>query len=197
MGAQGILDQFSYEGLAFSGIGLDIGGAASDRLTSELTGGLRVDYGYFAPNIRLMFGASYLQGDFDRDEITRFEQRLEAVVTDPENNASVVVGAITWIDVALDMDLQYVPGGSSPVRPYGGVGLGVHIRNGSGAAIEDTFIEDALDTIAAGLNLSAGLEVLALRSFALYLDLRASLTSELNSVAGKFGVMYRPARSER
>ena len=69
---QGALDEFSYDGLGFSGFGIELGGVASDRLESKLAAGIRVDYGNFSPQVRMVFGLSYFKSDFDVDQIAQF-----------------------------------------------------------------------------------------------------------------------------
>lgn len=190
--AQGFLEQFSYEGLRFSGIGVDVGGVLSDRLESDVTAALHVDYGYIAPNLRTLFGVSWFQSRFNDEEIATFEQRLEAIVNDPA--VSIDVGDIEWTNVTLDLDLQYMFGPARRITPYAGLGIGVHIRNASGEAIAGTFVEDALDTVAAGLNLSTGAEITIARNLRFTLDVRGLLTSGLLGVTGRAGFMVRLPR---
>jgi hypothetical protein len=195
--AQGFLDQFSYAGLRLSGIGVEMGGVVSDRLTGAPSPALRVDYGLIAPRVRVLLGASYFTGDFDAAEVSRFAQRLRALVSDPTNDFTISVGQITWSDLETDVDLQYLfPNG--PFETYVGLGLGVHVRNGNGSAINGTFVEDALDTIGAGLNVSAGAIVPVAPVLAFTVDLRGDLTSELRSASARVGMMLRfPHRAPR
>lgn len=188
-GAQGFLEQFSYEGLRLSGIGVDVGGVVSDRLETDVTAALHIDYGYIAPNLRTLLGVSWFQSRFNDEEIATFEQRLEALVSDP--SVSIDVGQIDWTNVTLDLDLQYMFGPGRRVTPYAGLGIGVHIRNASGQAISGTFVEDALDTVAAGLNVSTGAEITVARHLRFTLDLRGLLTSELLGATGRAGFMVR------
>jgi len=188
--AQGFLEQFSYEGLRLSGFGVEMGGVVSDRLTAEPSAALRVDYGVIAPRLRVLFGASYFRGEFNQEEISRFAQRLAQVVVDPTADFRINVGSIVWSQLGLDGDLQYLfP--AKRVRTYLGLGIGVHVRDGDGAAIAGTFVEDALDTIAAGLNLSVGAEVALISHLAATVDLRGALTSELRLASARGGLMYR------
>ncbi len=195
--AQGFLEQFSYEGLRLSGLGVEMGGVVSDRLTAEPSPALRVDYGVLAPRLRVMFRASYFRGEFNQNEITRFAQRLRRVVVDPTGDFAIDVGSITWSQLELDGDLQYLfP--ADRVQTYLGLGIGVHARDGDGTAIEGTFVEDALDTIVAGVNLSAGVEVALVSHLAATVDLRGALTSELRLASARGGLMYRfPAPARR
>ena len=118
---QGFLEQFSYEGLRFTGIGFDIGPVWSDRVTTEVSGSVRIDYGLFAPRVRLVAGGSYFKGDMKTDEIARFEQSLVGVVMDPTGDFTIDVGGITMAQAELDLELQYlVPTGRTLL--YAGLG---------------------------------------------------------------------------
>jgi hypothetical protein len=189
--AQGFLEQFSYEGLGLTAIGVDFGAIASNNLTTEPVGGLRIDYGAFGPKVRLVFGASYFKGEFSDEKIAEFEQKLANVVQDPSGDFTIDVGSVTLADVEAFLDLQYLPGGWGRVQPYLGLGASAHIRNGDGAAIDGTFVEDALDTVAAGMNVTVGLEVAIVRWLSVLAELRGGLTSELRTVSARGGLMYR------
>ena len=92
--------------------------------------------------------------------------------------------------MTADLDLQYTLPQGHAVMAYMGVGLGVHVRNGSGTAIQGTFVEDALDGITAGLNVMVGAEVGAGR-WRVTLDGRGVLASGLSSVGISIGLRYR------
>jgi len=191
LAAQGFLEQFSYEGLRFSGIGFEAGAVASDRLTRKVTGAVRVDYGRIAPRVRVLLGASYFKGEFKPTEISKFEQGLERVVQNQPPGFTIDVGTITWSDIETDLDLQYVLEAGRRVTNYVGIGFAVHFRNGTGTAIDDTFVEDALDTVDAGLNLSWGTAIELLPEVQFTVDLRGGLTSELRTASARAGLMYR------
>jgi len=189
--AQAFLEQFSYEGLRLSGIGVEFGVLGSNRLTNEPTGAVRVDYGNIAPNVRLLFGLAYFKGDFGAAEISEFEEQLRGVVQDPTGDFEIDVGRISLADLEATIDLQYVLPYANRIVPYLGLGLGVHWRNGSGDAISGTFVEDALDTVAAALNLSAGVHVGIVRSLYATADFRAGVSAELRTASARGGLMYR------
>jgi hypothetical protein len=188
--AQGYLDQFSYEGLRLSGIGVEFGGVLSNSVTTEPIGGVRVDLGVIAPRLRVVVGGSYFKGDFKPDRIARFEQRLQEVLTDCACD-SLAIGTITQSNVELFLALQYLFPALGRVQPYAGAGFSAHIRDGDGAVIADTFVEDALDTVAAGVDGSVGLEVAVVSRLAIVAELRGVLTSELQSLSARGGLMIR------
>ncbi len=189
--AQGFFDEFSYDGLGFAGIGLTIGPIASDRVTTEVSGGLQIDFGMFAPKVRVMFGLNYFKGQLNQSEIDAFQNKLLDVVNDPTGDATIDLGQITWSNLAATLDLQYLFAAGSRYAAHVGAGLGAHIRNGNGPAIEGTFVEDALDTIAASADLSVGFQFAISSRLHLTTDFRGSLSSELLSASARAGFMYR------
>lgn len=189
--AQSLLEQFSYDNLKLSGIQVDLGVLGSSELRGAVVGGVRLDYGRFAPNVRLLLGLSYFRSEFDHGATTRFEQRLKNFVIDPSGDDTIKVGRIFWSDLTADVDLQYVLPQGRGVTSYIGFGVGVHVRNGSGSAINGTFIEDALDDIAAAANVSLGLEVAAGPRWRIALDSRGVLSSGLSTASLRAGLMYR------
>lgn len=188
--SQTILEQFSYENLKPSAIQFDLGPLGGNNIRGTLVGGARLDYGLVAPRLRVLFGLSYFNADFSSAARTRFEQQLRGVVIDPTHDDTIRLGRIRWSDVTLDLDLQYVLPQGHAVTAYMGVGLGAHIRHGSGAAINGTFVQDALDEITAGLNGTIGTEIGA-RNWRLTVEARGVLSSGLSTVSLRTGVMYR------
>ena len=186
---QGFLDQFSYEGLGLSAVSVELGGIASDRLTTELTGAVRLDFGYFGPRIRVLGGVSYFKGTFTNDQISTFENRLLEIIDNP-GGATVNVGTITLASYQAEFDLQYVFVPDRRVRPYAGLGLALIIRDGDGDAIQGTFVEDALDTFTAGITGSLGVEVVILDWVAALADARGLLSSELRALSARLGVKF-------
>jgi len=175
LSAQGLLSQFSYDNLKPSALQLDVG---------------PLDYGLIAPHVRVLLGVSYSKADFGSAARQRFVDRLRSIVHDPDSNYTINLGAITWSDVTGDLDLQYLLPQGHAVTVYMGIGLGAHFRHGSGAAINGTFVQDALNEITAGLNGTLGAEFGAKR-WRFTLDGRGVLSSGLSTVSLRSGVMYR------
>ena len=191
LAAQGVLNQFSYDNLRFSGIQLDAGPLGSSELTGAVVAGLRIDYGMIAPRVRVLLGLSYFRSQFDNEARTRFEQRIRQFVIDPANDDTIRVGRISWSDLTADLDLQYVFPQGRGVTTYIGVGTSVHLRNDSGAAIKGTFVEDALDEVTAGFNAMIGAEFALSKSWRFTLDGRGVISSGLSTVSLRSGIMYR------
>ncbi len=189
LSAQGLFSQFSYDNLKPSALQLDLGPVGGNNIRGTLTGGLRLDYGFIAPHVRVLLGVSYYKADFSSAARARFAQRLDSVVN-PGTQDTINLGRITWSDVTGDVDLQYVLPQGRAVTTYLGIGIGAHVRHGSGPAIKGTFVQDALNSITAGLNGTIGTEVGAKR-WRFVLEARGVLSSGVSTVALRSGVAYR------
>jgi outer membrane protein W len=190
--AQGFWDQFSYEGIRFSAVGVEAGAMWSNRLTTEPVGALRVDFGNFAPKVRVLLSATYFKGQFRQEEIDEFERQLEEIVDDP--TVMIDVGTITWADYGLALDFHYLFEPGRRVRPYAGLGVGLHFRNGNGEAINGTIVERALDMVDVGIIGSLGFEIGLTKSLVLTADARGEATTELLTASVRGGLSYRIPR---
>lgn len=188
--AQSFWEQFSYEGLRFSGIGVEVGPVFSNRLTTGPVGAVRVDFGQFAPKVRVLVSASYFKRSFRDEEIAEFERQLESILPDTLD-VTIDLGSITWADFGATLDFHYLFQPARRFRPYVGLGLGIHFRNGAGEAINGTFVEGALDMVDVGLIGSAGLEFLLTPALALTADVRGEATTELLTASIRGGITYR------
>lgn len=190
LSAQGVLNQFSYENLRLSGIQLDVGVLGASELTGATVGGIRVDYGRIAPRVRLLLGLSYFRSHFDQQSLRRFEQRLDSIVN-PGTNDNINVGRISLGDLIGDIDFQYVFPQGHGISAYIGAGVSIQARDGSGAAINGTFVEDALDVITAGVNGTIAFEFNLAQAWRFTIDGRGMLSSGLRTASLRTGIMYR------
>ena len=189
--AQAVLNQFSYDNLRPSAIQFDIGLLSASQLSGSAVGGMRLDYGYIAPKIRVLLGASYFKGQLDRDTRNRFEERLRNFVIDPSGDDTIRVGRIYWSTVVIDLDLQYAIPQGRRVTTYLGLGVGVQMRNGSGTLIDDTFVEDALDQLAAAGNVSLSVETMLAGNLRWVVDARGAVSVGLSTVSLRTGLAFR------
>ncbi len=189
--AQAVLNQFSYDNLRPSAVQVDIGLLSAAQLQGTGVGGLRLDYGRIAPNVRVLLGLSYFRAQLDRDTRNRFEERIRNFVIDPAGDDTIRVGRIFWSNVVLDLDLQYVIPQGRSVTTYIGLGFGAQLRNGSGTAIDGTFVEDALDQLAAAGNVSLGLEARLGGGWRATVDARGVVSPGLSTISVRTGLMYR------
>jgi opacity protein-like surface antigen len=141
--------------------------------------------------VRVLLGLSYFKGTFNQHAITQLTRKLRSLVTDPDSNFTIAVGRITWSDLTGDLDLQYGLPQGRPVTAYLGLGMGVHLRHGSGKAITGTFVADALGGISAGLNGTIGLDYAVGPRWRLTLEGRGVAATDLSTLSLRAGVMYR------
>ena len=69
--------------------------------------------------------------------------------------------------------------------------MGVHVRKGSGKAIDGTFVADAMGGVDAGLNATIAAEFATGSNFRFTLDARGVVASQLSTVSLRGGLMYR------
>jgi hypothetical protein len=189
--AQGVLSQFTYDELRVSGLQVDVGSIATQDLRGALVWGLRLDAGYLAPHVRVLLGVSQTGSRFTDRAVARLNRTLLALVNDPDSNATIDVGRVRLSDIIMDIDLQYVFNDGRPVTIAAGLGAGVHFRNGTGRAIDRTFIEDALDGVAPSLNGTLAVGVALVPSWRLTGELRGALLSDYSTAGVRVGFQYR------
>ena len=183
-------EQFSSENLRLKAVGFDVGALSGTNIRGTGIGALRFDVGMVSPRVRTLLGLSYFRADMSSEALHRFEDRLKSVVIDPSADDTIRLGPIVWSDLTADLDLQYLLHQAHAVLLYTGLGLSVHVRNGSGDAIRGTFVEDALDGITAGLNATLGAEFGA-KQWRVVVEGRGVLASGLSTAAISMGLRHR------
>lgn len=167
------LADYDYENLGFRGIGLQGGYIFPSSVNETYTVGARMDLGYLGPGLRIVPSITFWDSELEADEVAELEERVEDLVVERggpgTTRPDLDLGTITWSDLALTVDGQFVWSIPYGFLGYAGAGASAHIMNGGGS-ISDTFVDDLLDSIRAGFNLHTGLEF--------PLHRRARITSE-------------------
>jgi len=188
--AQGLSD-LDYEDLTFRGVMLDVGYVVPSRVEETTSFGGRLDLGFLGPGVRAVVGFNRWSSQLKREEVVRLENRLSDLIREATGeDVPVDLGEITWSDVALHGDahlLWYVPLG---VLTYTGVGASAHVLRGSGRAIEDTFVEDLLNSVRAGLNVHAGVEIPLPQRFRAVGEVRYEFVENLRYLHFRTGLQY-------
>ena len=197
------LSDFDYEDLTFRGIAFEGGYIWPDRVDPVKVLGVRIDMGYLGPGVRLLPRISYWDSYLDAAEVQRLEGRVESLVdgatppaTPPVN---VDLGRVRWKDLVLGLDAQLVWSIPFDLLSYAGIGVAAHIQNGSGPAIDDTFVEDLLDGTAAGANAHVGLEYPITDRVRIWTTARWEVLGDLNygQIGGGLSFMFSgPAPGE-
>jgi opacity protein-like surface antigen len=107
----------------------------------------------------------------------------------------VELGEVQLSDLSLDLDARYTGRGPGGLEPYVGAGLGLHLVNGGGDFIDNTFVEDILDAITPGINVMAGIQLPLGRGLRLHGELRGVIAGGANWIgAGAGGSITLPTR---
>jgi hypothetical protein len=179
--AQSLAD-YDYENLTFRGIGFDIGYIWPDKVAPTSQISLRLDLGFLGPAVRitptLSFWSSHLRGR----ELERMADRLSSLPALREQGVVLTandLGRVDWSDLSLGVDANIVWTAPLDIITFVGAGAGLHALNGRGELIDDTFIEDLLDSTTAGIALLAGVELQPVERLRLYGEARYTLVSKI------------------
>ena len=185
-GAQELAD-FDYENLTFRGVGLEWGYLWPDNVEPTPSYGIRVDMGYLGPGLRITPSLSYWSSRMKRSEVAQLENRVDSLIV---GAPSVDLGPIDWSDVAFALDAHVVWRVPYGILTFAGLGASVHFLNGDGVAINDTFIEDLLDSVSAGLGLQAGVEYPLNSHFRIYATGRLEILEDIRYSAIRAGLQF-------
>ena len=190
--AQAVVD-YDYENLSFRGISFDVGHLSADNVSNTTTLGVRFDLGFLGPGFRLTPGVTYWESTLARAQVNRFENRLGLLNqtqggTAPQGGFDL--GVIDRSDVIVTLDGEYVWAVPYDMFFSTGVGVSAHFLNGSGPAIDGTFVEDLLDSASAGFNLHAALEYPLAERVRIYGGSKVEVLGDLNYFEFRAGLTF-------
>jgi hypothetical protein len=190
LAAQDRIEDYDVSRLGFRGFGAFAYGVVPRRSEPTLGVQLRADLGEIAPSLRIAPSLSFWASEYRESELEQLADRVEALC---ERGGSpcpgIDVGQVEVSDLSLDIDAQYLWTTSLGVEPYAGAGVSLHLLNGSGDLIEDTFVEDILDGIVPGVSAHAGIEI-PFGALRLHGELRGVLAGSASSVGAGVGAMW-------
>jgi len=191
LAAQDLAD-FDYENLSFRGFGAEWGYIWPDRVEPTQSFGARMDLGYLGPGLRIVPSVHYWSSTFKASEVRELEDRVQSLIVSQTDQPAPTVdlGVIDWSDLELAVDAQVVWRIPYGVLSFLGLGVGAHMLNGAGAAIDGTFIEDLLDSVSAGLNVHGGLEVPVLPRLRLNGQARYEVLGDLRYAQVRIGGQF-------
>jgi hypothetical protein len=196
--AQSLAD-YDYDNLRFRGIGVDYGFIWPSKVNSTPAYSLRLDLGFLGPAVRIMPSVTYWSSEMKLEELDRLANRLAQLPVLVDQNVTIDardLGVVQWSDLSLAIDAQVVWTTPFNVYTYVGAGVALHTLNGRGDAIEDTFIEDLLDSTTAGVAVSAGAEIQPLPYLRFYGEARYTAASDVRYPGMRVGVAFMlPAAS--
>lgn len=180
-GAQTLAD-YDYENLSFRGFGFDYGFIWPTKVEAAPTYTVRLDLGFLGPGVRIAPSISYWSSDMRPTELDRLAEQINRLPPLQNQNVEITaadLGQVTWSDLSLAVDAHLL--WTTPIRllTYIGAGASLHALNGHGDFIESTFVEDLLDSTAAGVAIMAGLEYQLVSRLRFYGEVRYSLVTDI------------------
>ena len=183
-----MIERLNLDKLEIQSLGLFYGHILPSQLQSANLVGFQADYGNIAHEWRVVVGASYWQSQFRQSVVQAFADSLHKSLSD--SSARVNVSPVTLYDVTFDAQLRYTPDYSGEIKPFFGVGAAAHVINAEGALIKGTFVERALDDIAAGLFVTGGVAFKLVSHLGVEGAARADLLSGFRSTQLRAGASY-------
>ena len=178
------LEDYDYENLAFRGFGVDVGRIWPNKVEPAGMYSLRVDLGYLGPGVRIAPSIGVWSSRLKQAELERLADQLNDLGA---NIDAEDLQDIDWSDLYLNLDAHLV--WTTPLRAftYVGAGVGFHALNGQGVAIQDTFVEDLLDSISASMDAIAGVEFEPVNRLRIYSEARFTLMSDIHYFGARIG----------
>lgn len=187
--AQTIAD-YDYTNLGFRGAGPTYGYIWPTKVRATPLYGLRLDLGYLGPGLRIAPTLLYWSSSMRRGELEKLATRINALPALRRAGVTLTgadMGSVHMSDLALDIDGQVVvttPGG---LLTYAGAGIGLHALSGRGDAIEDTFVEDLLDTVAPAISGMAGVELSLAERLRVFWEMRLTAMGDVQYAGLRIG----------
>jgi opacity protein-like surface antigen len=174
-----LFERLNLDRLRFGALGVAGGAIRPSKAEPTASYTLLADYGEIAPKWRVLFTATYWNSRVKQEYLDVLTDTLRKSIADPTNDYVIDIGRVRLSDIALIVDVQYAPRrlALGPVRPYLGGGIGAHVVNAEGRAINGTLVEQALDNITTGVAAMAGVDVGIHRNFSVGGQARFDLLS--------------------
>ena len=180
-GAQTLAD-YDYDNLTFRGVGFEYGYIWPTKVTAAPTYTVRLDLGFLGPGVRVAPHISYWSSDTRKTELDRLAgqiNRLPPLIQQGVTITAEDLGKVTWSNLSVGFDVHMLWTTPVGLITYVGAGAAIHAMNGHGDFIENTFVEDLLDSTSAGLAIMGGLEYQLVPRLRLYGEGRYTLVTDI------------------
>lgn len=177
------LEDYDYENLAFRGVGLELGGIWPLGVERTLLLAARADLGYLGPHVRIVPRIAFWSSSLREGVVDELRENVLSLCREQGSDCVREFGEVRVSDLVLSVDAHYTWPAWSGLLPYTGTGFGIHLLNGQGELIDDTFVEDLLDAITPGINLIAGTELPLGSRLRLFTEARGVLATDLQYAA--------------
>ena len=169
------LADYDYENLQFRGLGVEVGWVLPTEMDHAISYGIHADMGFVGPRVRIVPALRFWSSTLRRSQLDRLSEQILTLCEKQATQCPTLnLGEVRRSDLELGTEAHYL------IAPwlYTGGGLSLHLLNGRGELIDDTFVEDLLDTVAPGFNLLVG-SALPIGKVRLFGEARAVLTSDV------------------
>ena len=178
---EAIIDRMKLDRLQLVSLGFGVGGIAPSQVERTSIYGLSADYGEISPAWRMQFRISYWESTFRTSVIDAFADTLQKNLVDP-TATTVRRTPIRLYDAAFSFGARRLLDARGDLTPFFSAGFAGHVINAEGDFIKGTFVERALDDIAAGVYADAGIRVRLLRRVLVEGTVRGDLLSGFRSL---------------
>ena len=180
-GGQSIVERMQLDRLQLVSLGLGAGAIAPSQVDKTTVFGLSADYGQLSPAWRLQFRITYWESRFKQSVIDEFADTLRKNLEDP-TATTVRVSPISLYDAAFGFGARRLLTPRGDATPFFTVGFAGHVIDAEGDFIKGTFVERALDDIAAGIFGEVGARAKLLRRIMVEASVRGDLLSGFRSM---------------
>jgi len=199
---QTLFERLNLDRFQFTAIGASMGTVRPTKMEQTEAYALHADYGEIAPRGRVVFSTTYWGSRYTDAVVRQFERQLQANIVDPSGDDTLRTSRVNVSDIAVAMELRWMATAARSgtiVRPYLGGAASAHVINAEGRLIRDTFVENALDNIFAGIAAVAGVDLAPLAHVSAGIQLRYEIMSGLRFGSGRLVATYHfdpPRRGE-
>jgi hypothetical protein len=187
---QSLFERLNLDRLRLTALGASAGPVQPKRVKATQSYSVHADYGEITRPWQVVFLVTYWESEFRQREVDRLAEQIRSATIDPSRDDTVDVGRVTVSDIALETDLRWSPLRAAVLRPYLGGAFGAHVINAENKFISGTFVESALDNIAAGVTGLVGVDTAPLRGLSLMVQARYSLLSNMRFLTLRAGGSY-------
>lgn len=181
VGQEAVIDRMKLDRLQLVSLGAGAGSIAPSQVEPTSIFGLSADYGEISPAWRMQFRISYWESRFRSSVVDAFADTLQRNLVDP-SATTVKRSPIRLYDAAFSFGARRLLDARGDLTPFFTAGFAGHVINAEGDFIKGTFVERALDDIAAGAFADAGVRVRLLRRILVEGTVRGDLLSGFRSM---------------
>ena len=161
-------------------LGIGAGSVAPSQVDPTTIFVLGSDYGEISPAWRIVFRTTYWESMFKASVVDAFVDTLQKNLVDP-TATTVRRTPVTLYDATFAIGARRLLMPRSDITPYFSGGVAAHVINAEGSLIKGTFVERALDDIAAGVFAEGGVRIRLMHRLLLEGSVRGDLLSGFRS----------------